>query len=496
VIRRLSYTEYNNTARDLLGDATRPADSFLVDETRLGFDNIADAQTISPVRAEQYMLGAEKLAKQAKAGAPCAATGDAACAGQLIRELGEKAYRRPLNEAESTRLLGVFQTGSAGGSFEHGVELVVQAMLVSPAFLFRVEEGQPVPVTPDLLRPTSWEMASRLSYLLVGSLPDAELFQAARQDLLTTREQVRAQAERLLADPRAKANVEHLHTQWLGLDEIDPVRIKKDASLFPQFNAEFVLLARQETEAFLEDIFWNAKDGAKALFTGSHSFMNAKLAAFYGVAGPSTDTFVRVELDPARRSGLLTQAGILARYAHARQTAPILRGKFVREQLLCTILPPPPPNVDVKPKEPTPDSSTRERVNAHVADPSCSGCHQMLDPIGLGFEHYDAMGAWRDQDGGKPVDATGIVNGVTFSAPFNGVPELAAQLAASAEAQACITKQWFRFAYGREETALDANVLASLQAGLKASGGDLKELLLSLTQSDAFMYRGPKVEAP
>ncbi len=499
VLRRLTNTEYNNTTRDLLADTTHPADSFLVDERRLGFDNIAEVQTTSPVRAEQYMLTAEKLAAQALTAAlaslPCAATGDATCAGQFIRDFGQKAYRRPLTDGEVTRLLGVFNVGNTGGGFKHGLELALRAMLISPSFLFRVEVGEPA-TTAGLTRPTAWEMASRLSYLLVGSMPDAALLQAASQGALTTKEQVRAQAERLLADPQAKANIQHLHTQWFALNEIDPVKIKKDAKLFPQFSDELVLLARRETETFLDDLVWNAKDGAKALLTGNFSFMNAKLAAFYGVTGPTTDAFVRVELDPKRRAGLLTQAGILARYAHAEQTAPTLRGKFVRERLLCTIMPPPPPSVNANPKQPTPDSSTRERVAAHVSDPTCAACHSMLDPIGLGFEHYDAIGSWRDQDGGKPVDATGIVNGVSVVAPFDGVPELAAQLAASPEVQACITKQWFRFAYGREETALDQSVLTSLESGLQASGGNLKELLLSLTQSDAFLYRGPVTEAP
>ncbi len=498
VLRRLTNTEYNNTTRDLLADTTHPADGFLVDERRLGFDNIAEVQTTSPVRAEQYMLTGEKLAEQALTGAlaslPCAATGDAACARQFIGDFGQKAYRRPLASAEVARLLGVFEVGNTGGGFKHGIDLVLRTMLISPSFLFRVEVGEPA-TTPGITRPTAWEMASRLSYLLLGSMPDGVLFEAASQGALITKEQVRAQAERLLADSRAKANVQHLHAQWLTLNEIDPVKVKKDSQLFPQFSGELLLLARRETEMFLDDLVWNAKDGAKALLTGNYSFMNAKLAAFYGVAGPTTDEFVRVELDPKRRAGLLTQAGILARYAHAEQTAPTLRGKFVRERLLCTIMPPPPPTVNANPKQPTPDSSTRDRVAAHVSDPICAGCHSMLDPIGLGFEHYDAIGSWRDQDGGKPVDATGVVNGVSFTAPFDGVPELAGQLAASSEVQACITKQWFRFAYGREETTLDQGLLTSLESGLQASGGNLKELLLSLTQSDAFMYRGPVTEA-
>jgi len=502
VVRRLSRAEYNNTVRDLLNDATRPADSFLVDERKLGFDNIAEVQTASPVRAEQYMLASEKLVEQAVsslvASLPCAATADAACAGQLIREFGQKAYRRPLSDVEVTRLLGVFQVGNDGGGFQRGIGLALRTMLISPSFLFRVELGEPVANTPGLLRPTSWEMASRLSYLILGTLPDAELFTAASQNALSSKEQVRAQAERLMGDARAKANITHLHSQWFDLASIDPVHIKKDAALFPKFSDELLFLARKETETFLNDLVWNSQEGAKALLTGSYSFVNAKLAAFYGVTGPSTENFERVALDPTRRSGILTQVGILARLAHAEQTSPTLRGKFVRERFLCTTIPPPPPTVNATLQPPQAASTTRARLAQHLVDPTCAGCHNLIDPIGLGFEHYDATGAWQEQEGGQAVDASGFVTGVTFDAPydgtFNGVPALAVQLAESPEVQACITKQWFRFAYGREETPLDEAVLSQLQTGLEGSGGNLRELLLLLTQTDAFMYRGPQGE--
>ncbi len=498
VVRRLSRTEYNNTVRDLLGDTTHPAADFLVDETKLGFDNIAEAQTTSPVRAEQYMLAGEKLA--ATAGAellaklPCAAAGGAACAAQFIGEFGQRAYRRPLSEAEATRLLSVFQQGSSAGGFKHGIELALRLMLSSPSFLFRVELGQ-AGQAPAGLQPLSpWEMASRLSYLLLGTMPDSALFQAAGESALGTKAQIKVQAERLVNDPRAKANIAHLQAQWLDLGSIQANRVMKDAKLFPNFNNEVLQLAKQETETFVDDVVWNAQDGVKALLTGNYSFMNDKLATFYGVTGPAGAAFEKVQLDPARRSGLLTQVGILARYAHQTQTAPTLRGKFVRERLLCNLIPPPPPTVNAKLPDPTPTTNARERSAHHLADPSCKACHDLLDPIGLGFEHYDAVGAWQEQDGGKPVDTSGFVNGAEFSGgqtgSFNGVPELATKLAASPDVRACITKQWFRFAYGREETPADAGVLSTLDAALSATG-NFRELLLSLTQTDAFMYRTP-----
>jgi hypothetical protein len=503
-LRRLTRAEYNNTLRDLIGDETRPADTFLVDETKLGFDNIAEIQTTSPVRAEQYMLAAEKLAAGAGtaliANLSCAAIGDAGCAAQWIRDFGQQAYRRPLSETEVTRLTGVFEVGRQNSGFERGVELVLRTMLMSPSFLFRVELGEPAPEKLGSSRPTSWEMASRLSYTLLGSMPDPSLFQAAKDNALIAKEQIRAHAERLLGDARAKANIQHLHAQLFELHAVDPLKIKKDLERFPSFSEELVTLSRRETETFLDHIVWNASDGAKALFTGAYSFMNAKLAQFYGVTGPTGGAFEQVTLDPTRRAGLLTQASLLSRFAHADQTSPTLRGKFVRQRLLCTEIPPPPSDVDATPVEPVATNNGRERVTQHLVDPSCAGCHNLIDPIGLGFEHYDAMGAWQDQEGGKPIDASGVVSGATFAPPhdghFNGVPDLAAQLAASPDVHACLTKHWFRFAYGREETAPDQAVLTELTSALQGSGGDFKQLLIALTQTDAFLYRGSEPVAP
>lgn len=494
VVRRLTRTEYNNTVRDLLGDTTGPASAFLVDEQMLGFDNIASAQTVSPVLAEQYMTAAEQIATRAVktvlGALPCA-TGspDDACASTFIKDFGKRAWRRPLSDTEVTRVLGVFHVGSATGGFAPGIELAIRSILTSAPFFFRVETGEAVPNLPGRFRPTSWEMASRLSYLFWGTMPDDALFSAASQNALATPEQVGAQAERLLADPRAHETVAHFHSQWLKLSDIDNTLIKKDTKAFPQFADELVPMMRSETAAFLDDVVWRSPTGLSSLLTGSYSFMNAKLAAFYGVRGPTGDALVKVNLDPAQRAGLLTQAGLLSLLAHTDQTSPTKRGKFVRQRLLCTEIPPPPPTVNAVPSSPAPNLTTRERVAEHKTNQTCATCHNTMDPIGLGFEHYDAAGLWRDQESGKPVDASGSVSGADFDGNFDGVPDLAKKLAASDEVRACVSTQWFRFAYGKVEGDGDAPVVQQLSEALKASGGNFQKLLVGLTQTDAFLYR-------
>jgi hypothetical protein len=217
--------------------------------------------------------------------------------------------------------------------------------------------------------------------------------------------------------------------------------------------------------------------------------MNQELAAYYGVAGPMTDAFEKVELPPGQASGFLTQSGLLSVLAKANQASPIHRGKFVRESLLCQFIPPPPDNVDITPPEVDPNLPTRERFQQHSADPLCSGCHSLMDPVGFGFEHFDGIGKWRDEEAGQPIDASGEIISAKVMGTFDGVPELAAMLVDSPEVEACMTRQWFRFAYGRGETNADNCVLDQLGDEFAASGRNIQDLLIALTQTDAFMYR-------
>jgi hypothetical protein len=488
-IRRLNRTEYNNTIRDLLGDTTRPADGFVREEEQGGFNNNAEALGVTSILAEQYMRASEGIAQRAtdhmETLLPCSIAGndEATCVRGFIQSFGERAFRGPVTDDDVTQLYTVFVAGRAE-DFRTGVELVLQTMLQSPRFLYRVEFGTGTdPVVPL----SSWEMASRLSYLFWNSMPDDQLILSAKGDELRTKPQVLAQATRLLADPKARLAVANFHQQWLGLDGLDG--ITKSASVYPSWNDEVRAAMRTETQTFLDDVIWNGPADLPTLLSAPYTFVNAPLAIFYGMKAPSGDGFQRVALDPQKRLGLLTQGSLLSINAHSNQTSPVTRGKFIRQRFFCQDPPPPPPNVMAVAPDLDPSLTTRQRFAAHSTQASCAACHKLMDPIGLAFENYDGVGQYRALESGQPVDASGTVVDTDVDGAFVGVPALVAKLKESQMVRDCVVTEWFRFSYGRSETAEDACSLRSLQDQFDASGSNIKSLLLSLSQTDAFLYR-------
>ncbi len=487
--------EYNNTIRDLLGDDTQPALNFVPEEEAMGFDNQAVALGVTQILAEQYMVAAEQIATRAvdklDTLLPCqpVAGEERSCVEKFIVDFGRRAYRRPLDAGEVARLLAVFDWGFVATGLSQGIALVLQAMLQSPHFLYRVEFGMPDPVEEDVVLLSPHEIASRLSYMLWSSMPDAELFAAADEGRLGTAPEVEAQARRMLDDPRARQAVANFNAQWLGLSHLD--NINKDEVAYPKYDEGLRPLWRAETLAFLEDVIFDGEGDVASIYTGTHSIMNAELATFYGISGgPATDAFERVELDPTRSAGILTHASVLAATGKPNQSSPVHRGKFVRERLLCQILPPPPNNVVVTAPDVSPGATTRERFSEHATNPACAGCHVKMDPIGFAFEHYDGIGLWRDTDQGLPIDDSGeMVDTRNIDGPFEGVVELGKKLAQSEEARQCVATQWFRYGYGRVEGEDDRCSMQSLQETFAARGFDVKELLVALTQTDAFRYR-------
>jgi hypothetical protein len=333
----------------------------------------------------------------------------------------------------------------------------------------------------------SWQVASRLSYFLIGSMPDAELFAAAELGELNSPEQIRAQAERLLQSPRARERLGLFFTEWLELRNID--RMLKDATLFPDYSLQQGAMLRDQVELFATAVVLDQAGTPADLLTASYTFMTPELAPLYGVVAPAMPGFSRVDLDPARRIGLLTHVGILANLAKANQNDPVHRGKFVRERLLCQVVPPPPANANITPPAVRADATTRERFAQHRADPSCAACHTLMDPIGLGFEHYDALGQWRDTENNLPIDATGEIIGTDVAGTFDGAIELSHKLAQGAQVRACLVEQLFRFAHGRSATAADDDRLSWLGGQFEAGSYQIKALLLALTQSQAFRFR-------
>ena len=492
-MRRLNRFEYNNTVRDLLGDTSNPASAFPTEEIRLGFDNNATALQVSPALVEQYMTAAETLANTAvttnmKALVSCdpAAAGADACARTFIDEFGTKAYRRKLSADEATTMKQVFDVG-AKTDFVSGVRLVIETMLQSAPFLYRIEFGAAPKSAEQVVKLTSWEMASRLSYLLWESMPDDELLAAAAADKLTDQSDITTQVTRMMQDAKAHDVFAHFHQQWLKLDQM--TNLDTDATVFPKFTNDLVPLMAEETRRFLDYVVWQGGGKLEDLLTSPVSFLNAKLSGYYGVSGVSGSGFSQVNLDPATNAGFLTKGGLMAMLGKANQTAPVQRGKFVREQLLCMPLQPPPANIMIKPPEVSTTLSTRERFAAHRTQPLCANCHDLMDPIGLGFENYDGAGHYRTTENGKTIDASGQVLQSDIDGTFDGAVDLAKRLAASDQVRDCVATSWFRYAYGRAETSEDVCTLAVVNQKFAEAKYDLKALLVSLTETDAFLYR-------
>ncbi|HEV3192582.1 MAG TPA: DUF1592 domain-containing protein, partial [Polyangiaceae bacterium] len=349
-LRRLSLTEYLTTVNDLLGVDTKmvamnfPPDQLLATQGA-GFSNNADALVVSDTLARAYQTAAETFAAQAVANlAPLLgcdpATGDA-CAKTFIASFGRRAFRRPMTADEQTAYFTLFKTGSTapeGTTFADGISLVLQTFLQSPNFLYRVEHGAPATPTAAVAPVTSFEMATRLSYFFWGTGPDNMLLDLAQANQLQTPAQVQMAITTLLKSPRAQSAVSNFHNEWLSLLAITGVT--KDATMFPDWTPAIALDMNNEAQTFADQVFWN--DGkSDTLFNAPYTFVNAELAKFYGMPAPTGSGFVKVNVDPSRRLGMMMMGGILAFNAKPNQTSPVHRGKFVREQLLCGTVPPP-----------------------------------------------------------------------------------------------------------------------------------------------------------
>ncbi len=494
-MRRLTRDEYNNTVRDLLADKTRPADQFPLDDEGGGVTGEPSSLTVSSWLAEGYMKAAETLAANAvgnpAALLPCAPAGDEeACARKFVETTGLRAFRRPLQTGEVDRLMKVYDVGRAAKTFAGGIQLVLRAMLQSPHFIYRLELAGSTPVGTAAVLLTPYEMASRLSYLLWRTMPDERLFAAAAAGKLVTPEEIEKEARRMLADARARPVVVGFHERWLGLEELGDVT--KDPKVHPEFGPALRTAMHGEIRAFVEHVVWQEGGRLEALLTAPTTFVNALTAPIYGVPAPAGGALTRVDLQPAQRAGLLTQLGLLATHAKPNQSSPVHRGKFVRERLLCTTIPDPPPDLMVVAPDPKPGLSTRRRFDAHSSVAACAGCHTLMDPIGFGFEHYDGIGRWREMDQSERVDASGALALTRdIDGPFRDATELAAKLAGSAQVRDCVVAQWFRFAHGRTEADADRCSLSRVGERFAASGLDLRELVVALTQTDAFTHRRP-----
>lgn len=489
----LTRREYDNTVMDLLGDTSKPASSFPPENQVQGFSNFTAAHQASPLLVEKYLEAAESLAARAVADrlselAPCAQGTDAlGCGRTFTRAFGVRAFRRPLEATETMLFDDLFARTHARSGYAAAVEVVLSAMLQSPQFLYRVDTLRAPSPETGAIALSAYELASKLAYFLTGSTPDAVLLAAAEADELQSDEQLTGQANRLLETQRAKQTVRAFHQQWLGLDRLPAIsREAPDTRTGAQELGGDWLAS---FDAFIDHVYWETGN-VTDLFNSKRVYLTPRLASLYGATVDPNEPLTPVELDD--RSGLLTQPALLALLAHSDQSAPVLRGVFVREQLMCLPVPPPPPSVNVVPPDPDPSATTRERFRVHTEQRECAGCHVLIDGIGFGFEAYDQHGRHRTLENGLPIDVSGNVYGTgdpELDGSYQGTAALSARLAESRQVSDCIATNWYRFAFGRLETTHDTCSLDQVKTRFYQHGGDLKELLLAITQSVAFRYR-------
>jgi hypothetical protein len=464
---RLTHSEYDNTIADLLGIATAMGDTFAADTEIDGFHNDAAALTVGNLLADQYRSAAEDLSATVDMDdiLPCDPdeVGATTCAVLFIDDFGLRAFRRPLNSDEIERYGLFWAEISESDGFEEGVRWVVAAMLQSPHFLYRSELG--ILDEDALWRLTDWEVATELSYLLWATMPDETLLSAAAAGELSTPAQIQAQVERMADDPRLLSTASHFVATWL---ELDRLRTVSREGLTDELRSSM----RDETDALVQEMA--SVDGTlEDLMLSRITHVDDNLAEHYG-----TETTGWVSLDGTTRGGLLTQGSVLTTHALSNGSSPIHRGVLVRERLLCEELPPPPPMLDTSPPEVDPTLTTRERYAQHSNDPACASCHDKIDPIGFGFENFDGLGRFRDEESGQLVDATGAVD----AAEFDGVFDLAETLMDDARFRSCFVKTWRRWATGDNACADDPGAVG------------LTEPLLGITQRARFTHRTSEAE--
>jgi hypothetical protein len=495
-IRRLTNAEYTATVTDLFAGYELPQLSFVPDAKVLGFLNLSSSQTGSLVRMEQYEAAAFAIAQKVTAdpttltGCDAAAQDEASCVGPYLADFGKRAYRRPLTGAEQDGLLALLARDAGNVDYRTRLAMVVQAVLLSPKFLFRPEIGDRSQEVAQGVPLTSWEMAARLSYFLTGSIPDPELAAAADADKLRSPGELVKQARRLLTSQRAQTNLVRFHLMWLGTDTTSS--LAKNEAAFPDFNPLLAYYMAKETDQFLRKTLFENNGTFADMLLADHTYVNGPLAEFYGVAGPAgKDVWEPVKLDTSKRVGLLTQASLLATMAKEDRTDPVRRGKFILNQLLCRSVNPPPPEIVAMFKPLDLTKTAREQFTVHAESDVCASCHRFLDPLGLPFEHYDGIGRWRDDDRGMALDVSGDLDGKTF----NGVPEMAQMLSEMPDVRACYVAEWLRFSQGKLNSDLDRPYVDWLMTRFTRNTR-VTDLVAAIAASDTFRYRKPAAGAP
>lgn len=494
-VARLTHAQYDSTVSALLGLTDKVASSFAPDASEgYAFDNGINLRVDGRL-GPQYRAAAEELAEKVAADGGfvarfvSCAEGSAGCSDQLIAELGKRAFRRPLTDAEKTRFAALFARGAelvgSGNAFRDGVRMVVEALLQSPQFLYRTELSDKRG-SDGLIQLNGWEMASRLSYFLWGSMPDAALFEAAEQNKLASAADISAAAQRLLEDPKARASVVSFHAQSLRFARFQ--KVAPDPNAYPDAPSGMAQKVREGAELFIKDVVFDQGGGLTELLSAPYAYADSSLAAVYGKSVSGTG-FQKLMFGPGERAGYLMQAGFLASNAYAIRTDPIHRGLFVQRDLLCRTIPDPPPGASMTPLPPTSETikTTRQQIEVLTSPPSCNACHTLINAPGFAFESFDAIGAVRQLDNEAPIDTSGVTTIDGQPVSFSSAVELVQALSQSAEARACYVGKWMEYAYGRSKTSADEVT----QKQLAEAPQSTLALVAQVTTTPGFRFRAP-----
>lgn len=500
MLRRLTRTQFRNALQDLTG--------VTVDITQLDPDGYngefasTGAATVvtSALGAERYLTSVEQViesvfsveATRNEFLGCVPATADDPCVTAFLSDLGQRAWRRPLETDELDVLVALARVASAEleNSIE-GVKWATIALLGSMNFLYRPELGDPTAAAPSRL--TGYELAARLSFLLWNSLPDEQLLEDAQSGVLSTAEGVRTVAERMLADPRGRESVGAFAEDYMRMDRV--LAQAKDTELFPEYGESLKnAMVRDMKETWISVAL---EDDASVLdlFSTRKAIVNSQLATLYGVdsTGLTPDSLQAILLpEQSPRIGILGKAGFLSQFANQKEGSPTLRGKFISEALMCVDIPSPPGNVALELPESQPDAPTtkRQRLALHASSPGCARCHAGMDPMGLPFETFDAIGRYRTTEHGLDIDPSGAFE----KTPIANSSELGTAMSTSETVARCVVRKFYSYAVGHEERDVDQSVVETLTQSFETSGYRLRSLILDIVTSDAFSEVAPNIE--
>lgn len=496
-LRLLLSRQYVHAVRDLFGEAAAAEAAPPENHALNGFDAIGASQlALGDAEVDAFERSGQAVAEVAIADtarlvelAGCTPTGptDQACMESFVAALGRRAFRRPLTAEELDRYVAVGTTAASDfGDAYAGFERVIATILQSPYFLYQVEVGEPDPDAPGRRRLTGWEMATRMSFFLVDTIPDPALLDAAEAGELDTAAGIREQAERLLAAPEARQALADFVSEYLRLRDLPT--LPKDPVVFPEYGESVAIAMQLETLALVEELAWNTGGDFTEIFDAPYTFINADLAPVYGLDPAAYGSQLTKVTLPAeqKRGGIFGHASFLALLGHVASTSPTIRGKFIRENIMCTAVPPPPPGVVTDLPDTSEAQTMRERLEQHMEDPSCAGCHSITDPIGFGLELYDGIGRFRTTENGAMIDATSELDG----SPFEGAAELGAIVRQNPLAPSCIVRSLFRHATGHIEEDGEKGELAAIEESFAEDGFRMQSLLAELVASPAFRVVG------